>query len=174
MLPIIAVFVAMIAIGALMKLGAPPHLALAGGILLAIGGLGAILARDLRRHPAGTLRLEDGRLACDAWAGVTWDVPIENVRVVRRGGVLPVLAVHFARGPTLYVHEARLDVPLAEVEAAILEHMGVSPGTDRRRATTRETVGAYGQIARRRWWVIPAAVALFALMSWIAAKGGKP
>lgn len=171
MLPFAAVFAAAIAFGALAKIGVPPHFAVGGGVVLAIAGLAAVLAHDLRRHPAGTLRIEEGQIQCDAWAGTTWNVPIENVRVVRHGGVLPVLAVHFSRGPTLYVHQARLGVSLAEVEAAIFEHLGVPAGTEPRAATTGETFRAYGTIVRRRWWVIAVALAVFALMSWVAARG---
>ena len=169
--PLAVGFAGFLAIGALAALSVPPRLAVPLGVGLTVACLAAIMAIDFRKHPAGTLKLQDGRILFSAWAGRTWNVPVEDVRVSyfkMDGG--PVLKIILKGAPSILVHQARVTVSLEAIQAALLAQLGGSRNAEPRPATTRETFILYGQLVRSRWPVLVATVALCALMVWLSSR----
>lgn len=138
------------------------------GIGMALLGSGGILLGDHRRMPAGSLRLEPGKLLFTGWGRGTWDVSTDRLTII--DGNSDVLVLHFRDAPPIRLHQARLSVPLSEVRAAILQHAGLRLADSSRATVVRAMVRVYAARLRQslpvlfvilailglaRWWLIP-------------------
>ena len=93
------------------------------GMFIGAALVGLIAWVDHRLHPAGTLTIQDGRVRFDGWAPRRYDFPLSDVKktVISHAGLpAQVLVVFLANGPRLFVHGARLRVPLEDVMKALV------------------------------------------------------
>ncbi|AKF03744.1 hypothetical protein [Sandaracinus amylolyticus] len=147
--------------------GLAPWLAIAISESVAIAALVAIAWSDHAPQPAGSIRIEEGRLRFDAWRRAPVDVPITDVQkamILQHGDARhDVLVVSLASQPKLLVHAPRLEpgATLEDVLLAIddaLQSAGAAP--DVRAASQR---AAQAETKRQRF-VALAGVVLVAAM----------
>ena len=142
----IAVMMWFMATGGLALLHVGRVLAIVGGTSFAVGVIAWAIHKDHRELPAGSLRLEPGKLTFTAWLGGPIELRPSEVRDLYDNPIIGGLMIRRKAGrPSVIIDPARLSVPLATVKAAVAawisgagEELGAAFAAETARVAQRE------------------------------------
>lgn len=170
----IAVMMWFMATGGLALLHVGRVLAILGGTSFACGVIAWVIHKDHREMPAGSLRLEPGKLTFTARLGGPIELRPSEVRDLYENPIVGGLMIRRKSGPpSVIIDPARLGVPLATVKQAVagwISEAGEGLGAAFAAETARVAEREHRRARIIRWCgLVAAACALLRLIVMLVA-----